>query len=123
MKLNDALAYLEQGVVTKDELKAHCKVEAMLSIKEDNYDDAAVYLNEIKKLNIPNISPGKPQTSGNDKVINSDDVKAAINKLVNKPDHDVSKSLTVDEVINAIDSNLTGNQDLRSLVANVLANK
>lgn len=122
MKLQYELAYLENGVITKDELKTHCKVEAVVAIKEERYDDVAICLNEIKKLTIPNVAPGKPQTSGNDKTIDKDDVKAAINKIKSKTDYD-GHQLTIDEVIDEIDPNLKGNQDLRNLVANVLGNK
>ncbi|TPR43172.1 hypothetical protein DY124_06235 [Apilactobacillus micheneri] len=122
MKLNDELMFLERGVVTKDELKAHYKVEAMMAIKEDDYDDAASYLNEVKKLVTNKVATQVPQANSNDKTINSDDIKAAINKI-NSDETRKPAPLTVDEVINAIDPNLTGNQDLRNLVANVLGNK
>lgn len=119
MKLNDELMFLERGVVTKDELKAHYKVEAMMAIKEDNYDDAAVYLNEVKKLVAPSATP---QDNSSERIIRSNDIKSVISMIKSKANYD-GHQLTIDEVIDVIDTSLKDNQKIRDLVQDVFNGK
>ncbi|TPR12276.1 hypothetical protein [Apilactobacillus timberlakei] len=122
MKLNDELDFLKKNIFSVEELKGYYKVAAMLNISADNYDNASVYLSELHNINNPIEGGSMPSSTTKvpDRKITADEVKTVIAKLNSS---NRTQPLTVDEVINAIDSNLTGNQDLRNLVANVLANK